>query len=241
MAANFLSADLGLKRIHEHLLFSTTINSFFAAPSSGSPVGLTWGVDDNLYSAIYSTSVYSQHDGFSTTILDSFDAGVTVGNRLRGISIDQDGNMIAAIRASISELYRYVGFTSTLDLNIAAPGSEPHGATWDGTDLYIGDPTAGSEGVAKLYHMDEFTTSILDSFEISGATNSRYDITYDGTNIYTSDITVDDLIQHTGFSSTPLTTINSPNTLPYGLGYQDADERMSAIAVSFIPPILNYY
>jgi hypothetical protein len=227
MSWNLISADLGTKKIYKHVNFTTTIDQQITAPWSGSPVGATYDLAGNLISAVYSTSTISRHSGFSSTIIESFSISGVVGNRLRGISIDQNGNIIACIRFTDSKINRYVGFSSTVDVSLSAPTTEPHGATWDGADLYYGDPVAGAGGIAKMHKMLGFSTTIQSSFDVGG-TNARYDISYDGVNLLNQDIGTDDLIQLTGFSSTPLSTINSPNSLPYGLTIDNADERMSA-------------
>jgi hypothetical protein len=234
MGNNLISGDLTLEKIYLHDGFSTTITTVISDPVAGSVVGLTFGLDGNLYSAVYSSGTISKHDEFSTTILDSFTSG---GSLLRGITIDQDGNMISCRRALTQTIYLHDGFSSLTTDSFVTPTSEPHGVTWDGTDLYYSDPTAGTGGIGKIHHMDGFSSTVLESFEYGG-TNALYDITWDGSNVYTSDANTDDLVKHDGFSDTALSTINSPASTPYGMTWHNPQARLGISA--FVPKMIIF-
>jgi hypothetical protein len=230
---NLISSDLAAQKIYLHSGFGTTIDTEIADPASGSVVSVTWGLDENLYSATYSDGRIHKHSGFSTTISDSFLSGWTSG--LRGITIDQNGNIISVRRASHKTIYLHDGFSSSTTDSFVTPTSDPHGVTWDGTDLYYCDPGAGAGGVAKIHKMVGFSSTVDTSFDFGG-TSSVYDISWDGTNLYSEDDDTDDLVKHVGFSATADTTINSPSTTPYGLGWHNANARLGVS--TFIPKMI---
>lgn len=227
MPNNLLTSDFTAKNAYQHAGVTTTIDDSITAPWGGSPVGLSWGLDGNLYSAVYSSGRVSQHAGFTTTVDDSF---LKSGADQRGMSIDQDGNVITVARQVSNTIYLHDGFSSTT-LDSINFGTDLHGCTWDGTDLYSCDPWAGGGDLALMRQHDGFSITILDSFPAATGTISRYDISWDGVNLLSQDDDFNKLFQHDGFSSTENIEISSPAGVPYGLSWQNPEGRMGISGV----------
>ena len=196
----------------------------------------------NFFSAdAYTADRIYKHDGFSSTILDSFSSP---GSTPRGLT--WDGNNIYSSDSSLAKIYKHDGFSATILDSFSSPSSSPQGLTWDGTNIYSCD--AGSNFIYKhdgfsatitnsftctlddtsgltwdgsnLYHSDQsktykhsgFSGTITDSFSLAST-----GITWDGTDLYRGDNGGNKLCKQDGFSATILDSFSSPGPLPTGL------------------------
>jgi len=119
----------GSHRLHSG--FSSTITDSYDPPGSF-PVGIAWDqTNDNVLSS--DDSKFRQHVGFTASITDSFSAGFNH----RSIE-EEEGNVLSADFAA-DKLFRFAGFTSTIQDSIASPGNAPHGIGWDGRVIFVSD------------------------------------------------------------------------------------------------------
>jgi hypothetical protein len=221
MADNLMSADRTADLIYKHDGFSTTILDSIATPGSDIR-SITW--DGDLYSIDPITDLIYKHDGFSTNILDSI---ATPLNNGYGLTVDVDGN-IYSVDAAVNLMYKHDGFSTTILDSTSPPGSgSSYDITTDGTDFYV---FRGS----TIYKVEGFSNTVLDSFSDHWANAG---LTWDGTDLYDSNYSRDDISHRDGFSSTKLETIASPSTDPTGLTWENFDARIGAGAV-FIPKIM---
>lgn len=98
-----------------------------------------------------------KHQGFSTTITDSFS---TPSYEPRGLAWDGSNVIIGDINTD--KIYRMDGFSSTIDNSFSHNGDE-HGLAWGSdSNLY----SSGSQN-DKIYKHSGFSSTITDSFDYS--------------------------------------------------------------------------
>ena len=109
---------------------------------------------DNLMSVKLSRHI-SKHDGFSSTILDSF---LSPSTQPEGVT--WDGVNIFSADSTVDTIYKHDGFSNTILDSFSSPSTRPCGLTIDQDgDLYSIDKDAN-----MLYKHDGFSSTILDSF-----------------------------------------------------------------------------
>lgn len=93
-----------------------------------------------------------------------------------------------------------------------APEGNPHGLTFDGTNLISCDTNSD-----LIYIHNGVSDEILSSF--STPASSCYDLAFDGTNLISSDINTDTIYVHDGISANILYSFPSPGSFPFGLTF----------------------
>lgn len=228
MGDNFIIGDFGGK-IDLMVGFSTSVDT--ELDTGQNVVGNSWD-DTYMYYSRYSVGTIYQCVGFSLSVNASFDIH---GNGLRGISIDDSGNIISVNRND-DTVYLHSGFSSSTTDSFTTGGDDEHGATWDGTNAIV--ICRNSSTYSTLHLMTGFSGSEQSSFSITtAATKSGRDTTWDGTNVYTTDIGNETMTQNVGFSSSVNSTLSSPYANPNGATWHNAEARFGQV-VAEQPAIL---
>ena len=162
---------------------------------------------DNLVSCDHDTQKIYEHDGFSSTILTSFDSGLSYPSGLAW-----DGYHLHCCDTGGSyTIKKYDGVSSTV-LDSFNNTDQPQGLVWIDPNLIVGNPKTN-----KIEKHDGFSSTVLEQLD---ATDGVDGLAWDGTNLYSCDYVTNDIYKHDGFSSTHLGTI-SVSTQPYGLTFWD--------------------
>lgn len=210
----------------------------------------------NLFSCDAGANKIYKHDGFTTTVTNSFSLTLVIGVAWEGT------NLIAC--EYYSKIFKYQGFSSTVLDSFDGQGSATRGVGWDSTNVlhsddtnnhyvrYVGfsgsiDTTIYAEGTRPtgggwdganllshdgtvandpIYQHDGFTTTILDSF--AGPSTATYGQNWDSDNLILADDINAVYIKYTGFSNTVLASIASEAAFPTGT----ADDSWSGAAAA---------
>lgn len=163
----------------------------------------------DLYSVNIGDHTVYKHDGFSTTILDSFSGGA--GGNVYAMTWDDSGNIITGQGGSVDKFFQYSGFSSTVSDSFSTTGFSTFvgGACWYGGDLYCGSMVSD-----EVFKLDGFSSTVLSSFSTSGySAVDPTGITTDGTDWYTSHLdygsTNDAIYKLDGFSTTVLSSFST--------------------------------
>src|SRR5664279_1700724 len=191
---------------------SVSLDELDATPL-GVPVGFgTASVGEpNVISADYSADLHYLHDGFSTTVSDSYNSP---GSGPIGITWDGSNVMSADYLAATH--YLHSGFSSTVSGSYALPSSSPRGITWDGSNVISSD-----NGTALHYLHAGFSSTIDDSYSAPGG-NPR-DVSWDGSNVISTDADTHLHYLHSGFSATVSDSYGSPSTQPTGISWDGSN------------------
>ena len=165
----------------------------------------------DLLSLDYLIDKIYQHDGLSTTILDSFSSPSTGSG-----GVAWDGFNVLSTDSTAEKIYQHDGFSTTILNSFSSPSTAPNRVSWDGTNVLSSDTAS-----LKIYQHDGFSTIILDSF--SSPSLAPRGIGWDGTNVLSSDTSSEKIYQHDGFSSTILDSFSSPSTNPRGVAWEGTD------------------
>lgn len=158
----------------------------------------------NLLSSDFGTNTIYQHDGFSTTILDSFSSP---SSSTHGLSWDGT-NLISG--DDNETVYQHDGFSSTILDSFSLPGATPvyGGITHDGTNVYTSD-----NDTDLIQKHSGFSSTVTDSFTEPGAITTG--LTWDGTDMYIQRAGASDIMyQMDGFSDTVLDSFTAPSSFP---------------------------
>ena len=200
----------------------------------------------NIFSAANSNAKIYKHNGFSTSILDSFSSPSTT---LAGLGWDGE-NILSSDWAS-TKIYKHSGFSSTVSDSFSSPNVNPTGLSWTGSNLISTDVGVGilyrhqgfssslsglssgmglsygtdwdgnlyrsSDTYDKIYRQNGFGGVVLSSF--SSPSTQPTGISWDGYNLISADFTLGKIYKHSGFSSTISDSFSSPSTSPIGLAY----------------------
>lgn len=153
-------------------------------------------VGENLLSCDATADKYYKHDGFTTTITDSFAAPSTIPVGLVWMRTGED---IVTSDAAANKIYVHAGFTTTVSSSYAhAHGASLRNISCDVLDnIYV----AGSGATDKLYKMAGITSTITSSIASPG-TDPRGISWGRGGNLYTSDNGASKYYKHSGFTTT---------------------------------------
>ena len=157
---------------------------------------------NNLISCSEDSCYVYEHDGFSTTILSSFD----FGNWPSGLA--WDGNDLYVSNGYDRTLHKFEGVSLT-ELGSFSVSNYPDGLTWIDSNLVEGNPVTN-----KIYKHNGFSSTILESIDASDDVGG---LAWDGSNLYSCDERDSKIYKHDGFSATHLGEISSAQSHPYGL------------------------
>jgi len=164
-----------------------------------------------------------QHDGFSSTILDSFSSP---GAIQRGQSVDSTNTFSSDI--NVDFLFQHNGFSSTILDSFSSVGGNPNDVTIESAGNIIEGDAATVPDVSKH---DGFSSTILDSFNSAGTPTG---VSCDSTDTYVAENNTDTIVsgdvtnfiyKHSGFSSTITDSFSSPSSTPYGIEWEDFSTR----------------
>jgi len=192
----------------------------------------------DLFSTDEDSDKIYRHDGFSSTILDSFSSPST-----GPFGLAQDGINLYSCDQGSDKIYKHDGFSSTILDYFSSPSTGLRGLACDGTNFYSSDSSSD-----KIYKHDGFSSTILDSF--SSPSTYPGDLACDGINLYSCDEDSDKIYKHDGFSSTILDYFSSPSHKPHGLTWDgtnlySSDAYSSALSIykhdGFSSTILDHF
>jgi hypothetical protein len=127
-----------------------------------------------------------------------------------------DGNIMNTILNT--KVYLYTGFSSTIQSSFTSSGNFSYGITADGTpDTYLALAFQN-----KILKMSGFSSTVSSSVSYTAQT---YGITWDGTNLCSSNDSTDSIKQHSGFTSTISDSFSSPTANQRGISIQDGNIR----------------
>ncbi|NCN41075.1 hypothetical protein GW916_07465 [bacterium] len=162
------------------------------------PVGFVYGVSvSNANLIAYNDSRVLRYSGFSSTAIDSFDAGIGAS---QGFS--NDGTRMLYSETGTDRIRRSSGFSALINSSIAVPGVNPGGVAWDGTDII----SVESQASGTIYIHSGFTTTISSQISISAPAG----VTWDGTNLISYDGTKNRVVKYSGKSSTIIDSFAPP-------------------------------
>ena len=147
-----------------------------------------------------------KHQGFSSTILDSFPSPASGPSGL-----GWDGENLLSCDYASDRIYKHQGFSSTILDSFPSLDTTPMGLAWDGENLLSCD--AASD---RIYKHQGFSSTILDSFPSLDTLPAG--LAWDGENLLSCDVASDRIYKHQGFSSTILDSFPSYAS-PQGLGW----------------------
>ena len=160
----------------------------------------------------------SRQSGFSATMTDSFDAGLTTsdfGGLEWGNYSDRTG---ATSGQSTADMHlRFSEFISTVKDSYSSPGVDPRGITW----TTGGDVVSTDETIGVLEHSG-FSDVITDSFSSPKSAISGTAIQEDG-DLLTADHTAKSLFRHSAVTSTIKDSFSHPDNDPRGVGWVNGD------------------
>ena len=158
----------------------------------------------NLISGDTSADKLFVHDGFSTTITDSFN--VPSGHGLI-YGMDFDGENLIINDSSIPKVTLLDGISNTI-VDSFTPSPARHGVTWDGTHLI----TTKAESDHATYRHDGFSATVTDSFSTESSGYYTHGIVYYDGDLWSSNYGRDEIYHHDGFSATVTSTFSAPAT-----------------------------
>lgn len=169
---------------------------------------MAWGLisSDSITDKIY------KHDGFSSSILDSFSSP---GSEQTGVALDSSGNLLST-DTSTDKIYQHDGFSSSILDSFSSPAAAPVALFWDGTNLLSADT-----GTDKIYKHSGFSSSITDSFSSPGAGPSG--LSFLGPNLLSSDYLTHRIYMHDGFSNSVLGSFLGPGSYTTGIACDGTD------------------
>lgn len=188
--------------------FSTTADDTF-----GLTGGVGWGVTWNADGDVYWTRRYGANDkyikftGFSSTIEDSI-SFFGSPTSAECISLDEDGNLLAAKQGSGSKLFEQAGFTTTINdsLNVS---------TVEGSVTGVSKDNAGDFGLIgyskrKNLKLTGFTTTVADSYSVPGL-STTHDLSFGGDFAVVMETSPDDKLYKLAgkFGSTIVDSLNT--------------------------------
>ena len=165
----------------------------------------------NLFSADADSDKIYKHDGFSSSILDSFSSPSTNPRDLVW-----DGSNIFSANLNVQKIWKQSGFSATISSSFSSPSSGTTGLTSDGSNLYSSDCNSD-----KIYKLSGFSSTISDSF--SSPSSEPYSLTWDGASLYSCDINTTKIYKHSGFSSTISDSFSSPSNWPTGITWDGSN------------------
>jgi len=154
---NILGCGYAGEKYTQQSGFSDTITASITS-FGGQPTSVGWD-GSNVLGGLRLNDVIYKGTGFTTTISGSFNAPSTEPRQVSW----GNGNLYSADYAQ--KLYLHNGFSATITASITAPASQT-AAIWRASD--DGNIMTNSESTDKIYKLDGFTTSILDSFTTPG-------------------------------------------------------------------------
>ena len=163
----------------------------------------------NVISADSDADKHYRHEGFSSTVIDSYSSP---GTYPTGIS--WDGINVLDVDESAGMHYKHEGFSSTITSSYYTSYGGAIGIGWDGTNVL-----GASETDDKHYKHSGFSNTLTSSYTSPGT--YPWGIAWDGTNVISVD---DDAIKHykhSGFSSTITDSYTAPGEEPHpkGIGW----------------------
>ena len=200
---NLYSSDATAHKIYEHSGFSVTIIASISSPSN-TPAGICWNAFNKrlISSDAVDNKIYI-HSGFTTSITSSF-SNSRASSSLRGVSIDNNDNILAVTSGTTDKYYKYTGITSTISSSFTLD-ADPRGISWgNDNNAYISDL-----GTLKHYKCSSFSNTIIASF--SGTRIDGSCITYDG-DIIECQLTNSKIVRYIGFTSSIRDSITSPSS-----------------------------
>ena len=154
---------------------------------------------DNLVSCDQDTGKIYEHDGFSSTILSSFDFSSPDG-------LAWDGNHLYCCDYNDAKAIKYDGVSSTVLDSFVFSNSHPSALTWI-------DPNLISCRPLSIYKHDGFSSTILQTLSAAYGTDG---LAWDGANLYSCEYQNGDITKFDGFSTNSLGSI-SVGSSPFGL------------------------
>ena len=202
---NLLTSDFGNGKGYQLAGFSTSLDGSFTRPS------ITGVSIDNTYTYSCADDAFDkayQHVGFGSTVNNSFSIGSG------GLGCTTDDTDFYAYNNSKAK--QYLGFSSTVQASFADAGW--FSISYDDVGLYLGN-TSG-----KIIRYNGLGSSVRGSFTDAG--KSHTGVTWDGTNVYSSEDGANKHWQHSGFTQGAAASQNSQGGNPYGIEWDDTDARM---------------
>lgn len=141
---NLITIDITTDLITRYVGLTSTVDTSIAAPASNVQ-GIAWYKGD-LYS-VEVAGLCRRHDGFSTTILDSFTPADS------GISMVFIGIDVVILSGSADTIKIYDGFSATVKTSFATPTTLSQGIAYDGINIIVCD----SDNPATIHVLDGST------------------------------------------------------------------------------------
>ena len=212
--------------------FTSTVKDSFSNPFGGiSQIALSHDGTD-LFDR-HDNGVVARLSGFSDTITDSFDTGVTdsdFGGLEWGNYTDRTG-ATSGLGAGVSHV-KHSGFRSSIIDSYSAPLSDPKGLVWTNGHVHSVDGTGRS-----LQH-SAFTSTVTDSFSTPGTDPEG--VSWNDPGLLTEDTSTATHYQHSDFSSTVQDSYSTPGSDPWGIEWSNYNERSQLESADFIGTHLKH-
>jgi hypothetical protein len=190
----------------------------------------------NVISADIDSQKHYLHEGFSSTIVDSYGAPAKCPS-----GITWDGSHVLSVDADGQTHYRHAGFSATITDSYAAPSECPSGITWDGSNVISVDTDS-----QKHYRHNGFSATITDSY--TAPAECPNGVTWDGENVISADTESQKHYLHEGFSATITDSYDAPVECPSGIAWDgfnvvsaDADSQKHYLHEGFSSVITDSY
>jgi hypothetical protein len=135
-----------------------------------------------------------------------------------GLAFDGDNLISLDYLGAIVYFHNGISSTITNSIDISSFVGNPCDVTWDGTNVWIIDNAAITQLVGKTAVL---ATSFAIPSPLVGA--GQRGLTYDGTNLISSDGNPDEIYVHSGLTSTITATLAAPDTGLKGLSYKNGN------------------
>lgn len=158
----------------------------------------------NIYAASNAQNNHYKYIGYSESVSSTFAA--VAANQLRGQTLKADLDLISA-DTNADKIYVHDGFSTTIDLSFAAPGTRPTGLGFDGTNLLSTD-----EDADEFYLHSGISGTITTTISASTADSLPTGIGWHSSNLHTCGRSGNKVYIHSGFSTTVSSSFASGTT-----------------------------
>lgn len=166
----------------------------------------------NLISADLISDLIYKHSGRTSAVDTSIAANTGDGADLTY----DESNLWSQDYVAVDDAFEHDGFSTTILNQFSLPATNPHGLTYDGTDIISSDASTNI-----IYKHTGKTGTVQDSY--ASGLSSTFGITTDGKDIYAIANGTDDAVHFAGFSSTQLGSFTTASTSPQSITHDGVD------------------